>query len=127
MAREFGQQYSVSGSKNGQSINGSGTTQTDMTDGNTVDSSQDIGTSWEALTWGDIASISAITVINKDASHYVEVATANDGTGIFGYMAPAATAGQDGGHCQLQCKPGAPATYYARANTASCRVKKLAV
>jgi len=75
-------------------------------------------TSWTAIPLGSLASFDLLCVKNTDGTNYVEIATANDGTGIFAKL----TAGR---FCFVACNPSA--TYYARANTASCVLQFAAV
>lgn len=75
-------------------------------------------TSWTAIPLGSLASFDLLCVKNTDGTNYVEIATANDGTGIFGKLTPARFS-------FIACNPSA--TYYIRANTASCVVQLSAV
>ncbi len=67
--------------------------------------------SWNALPLGSLASFDLLCVKNTDAANYTEVATANDGSGIFAKL----TAGR---FLFIACNPSA--TYYVRANTGAC-------
>ncbi len=75
-------------------------------------------TSWTSLPLGSLASFDLVAVKNTDATNYVEIATATDGTGIFGKLTP-------GRFCFIACNPSA--TYSVKANTASCVLQFAAV
>ncbi len=71
-------------------------------------------TSWTAIPLGSLASFDLLAVKNTDATNYVELATANDGSAIFAKL----TAGR---FSFVACNPSA--TYYVKANTASCVIQ----
>ena len=77
---------------------------------------QAISTSWTAVNVTGLASPDLMLARNSDTTNYVELATANDGSGIFAKLAA-------GRGAFLSCNPSA--TYYARANTAACDVEFL--
>jgi hypothetical protein len=77
---------------------------------------QTISTSWTAVNVTGLASVDLLAARNSDGTNYVELATANDGSGIFAKL----TAGRG---CFISANPSA--TYYARANTAACDVEFL--
>jgi hypothetical protein len=82
-----------------------------------VNIEQEIGTSWEAVSVTDIGTLGFLFIRNEDAVNYVEIATANDNTGIFGKI----VAGRG-----LPVDVSAGATYYLKANTATVKVVILA-
>ena len=75
--------------------------------------------SWEAINMGDIATLGYLAVKNLDATNYIEIATANDGTGILTKV----LAGKS--MPPIAAQPGA--TYYVRANTALVKIRYLAI
>ena len=90
----------------------------DLTGSKSLGTPQDIGTAWEALTLSDLGSADLIAVKNNDATNYVQLATANDNSGIFARLTPGRGA---------FFPPETSATLYARANTAECELAKLVV
>jgi hypothetical protein len=73
--------------------------------------SQSIATTWTAVSLGPVAAFDLVLIKNNDPTNYVQLASANDGTGIFGRLTP----GRAG------CWPvDAGATIYAKAHTAAC-------
>lgn len=75
---------------------------------------QSIATSWTAIDLGTIATADLLCIVNDDATNFVQLATANDDSGIFAKLAA--------GRCAyLAAEP--TATYYAKANTAACNIK----
>jgi len=79
---------------------------------------QTIPTAWTAVDVSLLASVDLICVRNNDATNYVQLAIANDGTKIFGRLLP-------GRACYLPLEVGA--VLYAKANTASCDLQVVAV
>ena len=83
-----------------------------------VNIEQEIGTgAWEAVSVTDIGTLGFLFIRNEDAVNYVEIATANDDTGIFGRI----SAGRG-----LPVDVVSGATYYLKANTATVKVVILA-
>lgn len=78
---------------------------------------QTIGTSWELIDLTDVGTLGFLMVHNKDETNYVQIATANDDSGIFGKILP-------GGTLPVDVQTGA--TYYLKANTAPVNVDILA-
>jgi hypothetical protein len=70
-----------------------------------------VTTSWTAIPLDALASFDLLMVKNTDATNYLQVATANDGTHIFARL----TSGR-----ALLLPPETGATLYWRANTAAC-------
>jgi len=83
-----------------------------------VTAPQDVGTAWEALDVGACNPADLILVKNVDETNFVQIATANNGTGIFSKLAP-------GRGTLVAAEP--TATYYMKADTAACRVLVVAV
>lgn len=77
-----------------------------------------VTTSWAAVSVEELASVDLLFVKNTDATNYVQLATANDNSGIFARL----TAGRG---CFFPVNSGS--TIYARANTASCVCNFVAV
>ena len=75
---------------------------------------QSIATTWTALDLGTVTTADLICIVNDDATNFVQLATANNNSGIFAKLAA--------GRCAFfAAEP--TATYYAKANTAACVVK----
>lgn len=70
-----------------------------------------VTTSWVAIPLDALASFDLLMVVNNDATNFVELATANDGTHKFAKL----TAGRG---CFLP--PNSASTLYWKADTASC-------
>lgn len=75
---------------------------------------QSIATTWTAIQLGAITAPDLMCVVNDDATNYVELAIANDNSGIFAKLAA--------GRCAF-FPVAATTTIYGRANTAACNVK----
>jgi len=74
--------------------------------------------SWTALNLGTVTVADLLCVVNDDATNFVQLATANDNSGIFSKLTP--------GRCAfLPVDPAA--TIYGRANTGACVVKTTTV
>jgi hypothetical protein len=73
-----------------------------------------VGTSAEALVFGDVTAPKVVHLVNLDATNYVEVATDSGMTNKFARMEASFP-------CVFQ--PISGVTYYLRANTAACRVE----
>ncbi len=87
----------------------------DMAGNNTSGSTQDIGTSAEALTFGDIAGIPPQLLLkNLDATNFI----------LVGFTNPPTEIKLKAGEAVLM-RP-TTATIYAKADTAACRLYKLA-
>jgi hypothetical protein len=76
------------------------------------------GGAWEAIFIGDIATLGYLHLKNNDAVNYVEIATANDNSGIFAKVLAGRT---------TQVAVKAAVTYYVRANTANVDCTYLAI
>ncbi len=82
-----------------------------------IDNIQNIGTSWELLVFGDIGTLGEVALQNLDETNYVELALANDDSGIFAVLRPSTGAA---------VIPLATKTVYAKAHTGACNVALLA-
>ena len=78
---------------------------------------QTIATSWTAINFRPVTP-DLFMVQNLRPDNYVQLATANDGTGLFARVSP----GRPGPY--ITADPGA--TYYARAHTAAVKIAILA-
>src|SRR5213076_3077359 len=106
----------ITGSNGSASLPGSDTI--DQTGTHFLENTQDCTAgSWEAILLGDIATLGYLSVINLDATNYVEIATANDGTAIFAKILA-------GKSSLIPVQPSA--TYYVRAHTAQVTIRYLA-
>lgn len=70
-----------------------------------------VTTSWTAIPLDALASFDLLMIKNTDATNYVELATANDGTHKFSKLTP--------GRATFISDPSA-STLYWKANAASC-------
>ena len=73
---------------------------------------------WTAIYIDGITTLGALFVKNLDATNYIQLATANDNSGIFGRL----NAGKSG---LVAIETGA--TYYVRANTGNLTIAILAI
>lgn len=71
---------------------------------------QTIGTSYEVIVAGDIGTAWYFAMQNTDSTNYVEVALANDGSGVFAKLFPG----------DVMLIPLETKTIYAKAHTSSC-------
>lgn len=118
MANEITITTSLSTTKNGATVSsGTKTSSHDMSGDQAIGNIQIIGTSWEAIVLGDVTTIGFVRALNLDATNYVELALANDSTGVFTKL--------KAGEAALF--RASTATMYARANTAACNVHFVAV
>ena len=117
MANEISARVRLTASKNGAIVACDETITFDMAGNETLDATQLIGTAAEALTFGEMANAGTLAVKNLDATNYVELSMASDATNPFAKLKP-------GRWCLV---PASAATYYAKANTAACRIRKVAV
>lgn len=79
---------------------------------------QNVGTGWEAILIGDLSRIDLLAVRNADNTNFIQLATANDGSGIFAKLTP-------GRFAFVPVDSGA--TVYAKADTAACDLQVVAV
>lgn len=118
MANEITLTAGLKVSKNGAGLDsGILTKQVTMTGNELIDKTQLIGTSAEAITWGDISGApGCVQIKNLDATNFVRVSLGDDAN-YFAKIRP--------GHF-AQFEP-ASSTMYAKADTASVRVQIRAV
>lgn len=116
MAGEIRKAATLTATKTGMpSLNISVSKTQDMTGVQIVYSSQLIGTTWEAVTFGDISGVPSQALFqNLDSTNYIELALANDDSQVFAKI----VAGD------LALIPLKSATLYAKANSASCNMLK---
>lgn len=108
----------LSANKGGMSVTSTHSENITMTGDDMISSTQVIGTTWEALSFGEITGVPiALQVVNLDATNFVQLAIANDNSGVYEKLLA--------GH-SYQGHPAA-ATIYAKADTAACRVKITAI
>lgn len=79
---------------------------------------QTVGTSWEAITLGDLASADLIAIVNNSTSNFVQVSADLAGSKIFAKLTP-------GRFCLLP--PDPTAVICAKADTAACDCAIVAV
>jgi hypothetical protein len=114
MANEITYQVAISASKSGAVISSGTLSDTvDMTGGDVLAATQNIGTSNEQIDVASIANDCRIVIKNLDATNYVEVFKDSGNTHLLSKLAA-------GEACLLTQVPSA--TLYARANTAACDV-----
>jgi hypothetical protein len=83
----------------------------DLTGDQMTSTAQLIGNAWEAITFTDLASVEIFALCNLDATNSIDVAVANDNTGIF------ATLAAGGGPKSVTYVPAkAAVTYYAKSS-----------
>lgn len=117
MANEIQMAVQLAALKSGAQVGYSTAANEDMTGSNLIQTTQPIGTSWEALTFGDISGApAALLVKNLDATNFVELALANDGTQKFAKIKKGKA---------ILITPST-ATIYAKADTAEVVVMKVA-
>lgn len=115
MANEITASGSLKATKNGATISGGVTVRVTMAGDDLLNDTQLIGTSAEAVTFGEITGAPAYFYVrNLDSTNYVLVGFTNPPTEIK------LLAGQ------FALFPPATATIYALANTADCRIQKVA-
>ncbi len=108
----------ISGTKNNAPLNRSYSAGVTMAGNELSYGTQLIPTTWTALTWGSITGTPGAAFIhNLDATNYVQLALANDNSGIFARLKADEVS-------VIKFEPGI--TIYAKANTASVRIEKAA-
>lgn len=76
-----------------------------------------VTTSWTAIDVSMLGSVDLLGIRNTDATNYIQIALDNAGAKIFGKLTPG----------RGMWLPGEPtATYYFKANSASCDVEVIA-
>lgn len=117
MANEITIAVTLKASKNGAGISVTTTKTLDMAGTHMINNVQSVGTSWEQMVIGDVSGAGFVYVKNLDATNYVEVALANDGTKIFQKILP-------GEATLIKAETD---TMYLQANGADCDVEIAAV
>jgi len=114
MANEIQMSASLIVNKDGTSLNGTASKTVDMSGSAKIASTQNIGTTTEALSIGDVTDVGYVYIKNLDSTNYVEV----------GITSPVSAS-----NAMITLKPGEFAlfptrleTIYAKANTAACNV-----
>lgn len=116
MANEINLSISFSASKGGASVRVSASDNIDMAGDDMLQETQVIGTSAEALTWGELSGAPKYVFLkNNDATNYV----------LVGFTNPPTEMKLMAGESMLFAPT--TATIYAKADTAACRVFKCAV
>ena len=124
MAKEVAVNFSISATKGNLVVTGSGNFQGDQSGSNgSSGQTQNIGTSAEALTWGEATYAGYFIIVNLDQTNYMELSMANDGTNPFARLQPAPSSAQSGGFALVPAVPSV--TYYAKAHTGACQVLKI--
>lgn len=119
MANEIYNSSTLTANKGGVSVSQTASETITMDGDDMVQGTQVIGTSWEAIDWGEITGAPRrVQLKNLDATNFVDLATANDDSGVFGIL------DANGGTASFRPKV---ATIYAKADTAACRVSRVAV
>lgn len=122
MANEISYSVSFTATKGGASVStGTWSDTVDMAGADMISATQNIGTSDEALDFGDITSPAGrVAIKNLDATNYVELSLATGGSfdgSRFAKIGP--------GEAIIYC-PAVSGTIYAQADTASCLVQVVA-
>jgi hypothetical protein len=118
MADEISLSISVSVSKDAISIAKTQSSLQDFAGNDYLLGTQAVATTWEAISLGDVtAPPGTVMVKNLDETNYVELALANDGTGIFEKLKPLSV-------CLFH---PTDTTVFAQANTAACQVEFLII
>lgn len=111
MANEISTTANFTAIKGGATINVSASKSITMSGSDMVQATQNIGTSAEALDFGDITGTPAFCIVkNLDSTNYIELATDSGMVNKFAKI----LAGQ------WAAFPPSSGTIYAQANTASC-------
>lgn len=118
MANEINLNLTLSVSKNGASSSFTVSKVIDMTGDQFINNVQIVGTSNEALLFGDVSTIGFVAVKNLDATNYVEVFLDSGNANLVAKLFP-------GEACLF--KPGATNLMFARANTGACNCQVLAL
>lgn len=119
MANEINETVSLAFQKSGTQKTFSIGKSSTMSGDDFCDLSQSIPTTaWTVISLGSITNPPAkIQIINRDATNYVELAVANDDSGIFAKLLA-------GDPAQF---PPKTATMYAKANTGICKITVAAI
>ena len=116
MASEINLTVSIRCSKSGATVSATASDVINMTGDDMIYDTQVIGTSAEALTWGEVTGAPKYAFIqNLDTTNFVTV----------GFTNPPTEMKILAGECLLI--PPTTATIYAKADTAACRVVKCAM
>jgi len=116
MAKEIGISLSISIQKNGAGASGTLSISPDLTGELILQNVQNIGTSAEAVTLGDITTAGQVFIKNLDATNFVEVFLDSGGTQRIAKLRP--------GYGMYI--PFEGTALYAKANTASCKIQVVA-
>lgn len=115
MANEINISANISVNKGGWNAKGSGSKSITMSGADMLQDTQDIGTSAEAVTWGEITGAPKYVFIkNLDSTNYVTIGWTNPPTEIP--LLPG----------EIALFPTSTATFYALANTATVKIGKVA-
>ena len=112
MANEITCSASLAAAKSGAAISNSGSKQITMTANPMQSVVQNIGTTTEALVFGDIVAVKYLFIKNLDATNYIEVGLNTPVTQIFAKL----LAGE------FALLPVGTSVIYAKANTAACNL-----
>lgn len=115
MADELSINLTLSYSKGGDSVRISDTWKEDISGDGHIDNVQNIGTSEESVTLGDISTPGYVFIENLDSTNYVEIAATTTE-----YCVKL-------GAGQMCLFPLDGTTLFAKANTAACNVRFLAI
>jgi len=123
MAREVTTNFTISATKGNISISAAGAFVGDMSGNNMAQAqTQAIGTSAEALTWGEATYAGYFVIVNLDPTNYVELSMDNTGATPFARLQPAPSSTTPGGFAVVAAVPSV--TYYAKAHTSGVQVAK---
>ncbi len=117
MADSASYQWSLSITKDGKSTGASGSysyTPASIYKGTGI--RQAIPNSWTAITWGGATTVASFAIDNLDGTNAVDLATANDSTGIFATVPKGGTSGV------IPTKSGV--TYYAKSAASTVNIEK---
>lgn len=113
MANEISLSVSLTCTKNGATVTGSGSNTITMAGDQFLSNVQIVGTTSEAVVVGDVSTVGFVFCKNLDATNYVEVSLDNSQVNLVAKLLP--------GECCL-FKPGT-GTLFAKANTATCNLQ----
>lgn len=122
MSAESTAELNLSAALGGQSVSLVKTWTMDLAAQSMASDTQDIGTSAELITIPtDIstAGVQCIALVNTDATNYIQVAVDSAVATPFTKLLP-------GTGCLIPAYTGAP-SYYAKANTAACKLAKIVI
>jgi len=118
MANEIAVSVAMSASKGGVAVSNSGSRQATMAGDQMLSNVQIIGTSAEAITFGDVSTIGYVLLKNLDATNFVEIALDSAvSTQKFAKLLA----------LDMMLFPASTATMYAKADTANVNLLVQAV